>query len=263
VPTASGATARGRTSTRERRSPRSEGTKRGQSNFRDTASLTAAKGFVFDVDGTLIDSNDAHAHAWQHAFLEAGPSTGFEQIRRLIGKGSDKLLAELAGIELHGPRGQQLSARKTEIFKAHYLPHLKPFPQARELLLHVKQYGTKLAVATSASPHELDALLAIVKAEHLFEVKITGEQAGSSKPDPDSVSRAVSELGLRSAQCVMVGDTPYDAAAARRAGVAFIGLRCGGWRDGELQPAIAVYSTPAELLKALQKKAESEALRFS
>lgn len=225
--------------------------------------MTAAKGFVFDVDGTLIDSNDAHAQAWQHVCLEAGLAIGLQQIRRLIGKGSDRLLAELTGIDLHSSRGQQLSTRKTGIFKAHYLPHLKPFPRARDLLLHVKQSGAKLAVATSASPDELDALLAIVKAGQLFDVKVTGEDAGSSKPDPDSVSCAVRKLGLKPAQCVMAGDTPYDAAAARSAGVAFIGLRCGGWRDRELHPAIAVYSAPAELLQALQKKAESEALRFS
>ena len=225
--------------------------------------MISEKGFVFDVDGTLIDSNDSHAHAWQHALLEAELSIGFDLIRRLIGKGSDKLLAELTGIDLHSPRGQQLSARKTEIFKPHYLPELKPFPQARDLLLHLKQSGARLAVATSASADELDALLAVAKAGHLFEVKITAEDAGGSKPDPDSVVCAVRKLGLKPAQCVMVGDTPYDAAAARRAGVAFIGLRCGGWRDKELQPAIAVYSAPAQLLKALQKKAESEALRFS
>lgn len=225
--------------------------------------MTADKGFIFDVDGTLIDSNDAHAHAWQHALLEARLAIGFEPIRRLIGKGSDKLLAELTGIDVRSPRGQQLSARKTELFKSHYLPRLKPFAQAAELLRYLKRGGARLAVATSASPAELDDLLALLRADQVFDVKVTAEDAGASKPDPDSISRAVRNLGLKPAQCVMVGDTPYDAGAARRASVAFIGLRCGGWRDKELQPAIAVYSGPAELLSALQKKAESEALRFS
>ena len=218
--------------------------------------MTSAKGFVFDVDGTLIDSNDAHAHAWQHAFLEAGLAIGFEPIRLLIGKGSDKLLAELAGVDLHSPRGEQLSARKSELFKSHYLRRLKPFAQAAELLLYLKRGGVKLAVATSASPAELDDLLAVARAGRVFDVKVTAEDARASKPDPDSISRAVRNLGLKPAQSVMVGDTPYDANAARRASVAFIGLRCGGWRDKELQPAIAVYSGPADLLRALQKKGD-------
>jgi phosphoglycolate phosphatase-like HAD superfamily hydrolase len=126
----------------------------------------------------------------------------------------------------------------------------------------LKATGVRLAVATSASPEELEDLLAIVRAGHLFDVKTTADDAGRSKPDPDSISIAVRKLGLKPAQCVMVGDTPYDAAAARAAGVRFIGLRCGGWRDTELQPAVAVFSGPAELHKR-RKKAESEAPRFS
>ena len=227
--------------------------------------MIAAKGFVFDVDGTLIDSNDGHAHAWRHAFLEAGLPIGFERIRRLIGMGSDKLLAELAGIDADSPRGRALSAHKTGIFRSHYLPRLKPFPQARALLVHLKSKATKLAVATSASPEELEALLEVVEAAHIFDAKITAEDVGRSKPDPDSVSLAVRKLGLKPIDCVMVGDSVYDTEAARRAGVRFIGLRCGGWRDTQLQPAIAVYSGPAELLQAIKdiKKAESKALRLS
>jgi phosphoglycolate phosphatase-like HAD superfamily hydrolase len=126
----------------------------------------------------------------------------------------------------------------------------------------VKAAGLRLAVATSASPNELEALLAIVGAGDFFDAKITGEDAGRSKPDPDSVSCAVRKLRLTPSDCVMVGATPYDAAAARSAGVAFIGLRCGGWRDADLQPA-NVYSGPGELRRHFIKKAESEALRFS
>ena len=228
--------------------------------------MLLSKGFVFDVDGTLVDSNDAHAHAWRHAFMEAGLAVGFEPIRRLIGKGSDKLLAELTGLDADSPHAKALAARKTEIFKAHYLPRLKPFPQARELLIYLKNHEIKLAVSTSASPDELQTLLGVINSGELFNVKVTGEDAARSKPDPDPVSCAVRKLGLKPLDCVMVGDTPYDAAAAKAAGVRFIGLRCGGWRDSDLQPAMGVYSAPADLLKTFSrgaKKAESVALRFS
>ena len=220
--------------------------------------MLLSKGFVFDVDGTLVDSNDAHAHAWRHAFMEAGLAVGFEPIRRLIGKGSDKLLAELTGLDADSPRAKGLAACKTEIFTAYYLPRLKPFPHARDLLVFLSNHDIKLAVATSASPEELDALLDVVKVRDMLDVKVTGEDAGRSKPDPDPVSCALRKLGLKPLDCVMVGDTPYDAAAAKAAGVRFIGLRCGGWRDSDLQPAMGVYSAPADLLKTLRAKQQPQ-----
>src|SRR3954471_20554630 len=91
-------------------------------------------GVLLDVDGTLVDSNDAHAHAWLKALAEAGVSAEFTAVRRLIGKGGDKLLPEVSGIEADSARGQAISKRRGEIFQQEYLPKLRPFPGAKELL---------------------------------------------------------------------------------------------------------------------------------
>jgi HAD superfamily hydrolase (TIGR01509 family) len=204
------------------------------------------QGIIFDVDGTLVDSNDAHARAFQEAFAERGFEIALENIRRLIGKGSDKLIPELIG--RYDPA---VADRKSEIFKQKYLPRLRPLPGARELVSHLKQRGLKLAVASSAAKEELDALLRIAALESCFEEKTSADDAQHSKPDPDIVQAAVRKLGLPASRCLMIGDTPYDAQAAQRAGVAFVGVRCGGWDEKDLQPALDVFSDPAAILRAI------------
>jgi HAD superfamily hydrolase (TIGR01509 family) len=202
------------------------------------------EGIIFDVDGTLVDSNDAHAKAFQEAFAERGLQIAFEKIRRRIGKGSDKLIPELIG---HYDRA--IADRKSEIFKLKFLPGLRPFPGASQLVHRLHSMGLKLAVASSAVKEELEALLRIAGVLECFPQRTSAEDAEHSKPDPDIVQAAVRKLALPPARCVMIGDTPYDAEAARRAAVAFVGVRCGGWRDADLQPAIGVYADPADLLQ--------------
>src|SRR5258708_1111111 len=108
------------------------------------------KGVLLDVDGTLVDSNDAHAEAWVRALAEAGVRAEFAKVRRLIGKGGDKLLPEVAGIDAASPRGKAIGERRGEIFQTEYLPSLRPFPGARDLLLRMKGNGLRLAVASSS-----------------------------------------------------------------------------------------------------------------
>jgi HAD superfamily hydrolase (TIGR01509 family) len=204
------------------------------------------QGVIFDLDGTLVDSNDAHARAFVEAFGEFGLRIPFEKVRRLIGKGSDKLIPELIG--RYEPA---LAERKKEIFMQRDLPALRAFACVEELLAALRSKGLKLAVASSAAEEELDALLEVAHAKRYFEAKTDADDAERSKPDPDIVQAALRKLALPPARCVMVGDTPYDAHAARAAGVAFVGVRCGGWRDAELQPAVGVYEDPADLLRDL------------
>jgi HAD superfamily hydrolase (TIGR01549 family) len=193
---------------------------------------------IFDVDGTLVDSNDAHAQAFAEAL-----DIPFERVRPLIGMGSDKLMPALIG-----RYDESLAERKKQIFKARYLPSLRPFPKVRELLEALKDMKLRLAVASSAGKDELDALLEVAGAKPCLEAQTDADDADKSKPDPDIVQAAVGKLGLPAGRCVMVGDTPYDAQAAARAGVAFIGLRCGGWGERDLCPALAVYDDPVALL---------------
>lgn len=193
---------------------------------------------ILDVDGTLVDSNDAHARAFAEVL-----DVPFERVRPLIGMGSDKLMPRLTG-----RYDESLAQRKKRVFKARYLPHLQPFPKVREVLEKFKGMRLRMVVASSASKDELDALLEVAGAQPYLEAQTDADDADKSKPDPDVVQAALEKLRLPAEHCVMVGDTPYDAQAAARAGVAFIGLRCGGWSERDLQPALAVYADPAELL---------------
>lgn len=206
------------------------------------------KGVILDVDGTLVDSNDAHARAWVEAFAEAGMSVSYDRVRPLIGKGSDKLLVEAAGIEKDSPQGKQLSDRRSEIFRQRYLPHLRATPGAHDLLVQMRDAGLKLVVASSAEKAELTKLLKLAGALDLIEDKTSSGDVERSKPDPDVVHAAIESSGLEAGELVMLGDTPYDVEAAGRAHVASIAVRSGGWDDEHLQGALAVYDNPADLL---------------
>jgi HAD superfamily hydrolase (TIGR01509 family) len=206
------------------------------------------QGAIFDVDGTLVDSNDAHAAAFVEAFAESGLQVAFEEVRPLIGKGSDKLIPRLIG-----RYDQAIAERKKAIFMARHLPGVRAFPAVDLLLARLRTMDFRLAVASSAARDELDALLDVARAKGYFAAVTDADDAERSKPDPDIVLAALDRLGFAAERCVMVGDTPYDAAAARRAGVPFLGVRCGGWADRDLQPAIGVYEDPAELLASLVK----------
>jgi HAD superfamily hydrolase (TIGR01509 family) len=206
------------------------------------------RGVILDVDGTLVESNDAHAHAWVEALAEQGIQVPFELVRPLIGMGGDKLLPCVAGIEEDSAKGMKISERRREIFEERYLPSLRATPGANELLRRMHAEGLKLAVASSAKEDELGPLLRVCGADKLIERKTSSDDADRSKPDPDIVHAALGRLGLPPGEVVMLGDTPYDLESAERAGVPLIAVRCGGWKDEDLAGALAVYNDPADLL---------------
>jgi HAD superfamily hydrolase (TIGR01509 family) len=205
-------------------------------------------GVILDVDGTLVDSNDAHAKSWVEAMAEHDYIVPFEKVRRLIGEGGDKVLPETIGIQAESDEGKQISSRRGEIFKERYLPSVRAFPSAQKLLDHMRARGLKLAVASSAKPDELRALLQIVGAADLIEEKSSSKDVKNSKPDPDIMLVTMEKIGLPADEVVMLGDTPYDIESARKVGVGTIALRCGGWQDRDLAKALAIYTDTADLL---------------
>jgi HAD superfamily hydrolase (TIGR01509 family) len=209
------------------------------------------KAALLDIDGTLLDSNHAHAQAWIETLAEFGHTVGFDRVRHLIGKGGDKLLPEVTGIEKDSPEGKRISERRSAVFKEKYLPGLRPFDGARELLQAMKQGGLKLVVATSAQKDELAGLLARANVTDLIEEATTSSDAEESKPDPDIVLAALRSAGCSADEAIMLGDTPYDVEASTRAGVAIVAVRCGGWSDADLGGAVAVYDDPRDLLAGL------------
>jgi HAD superfamily hydrolase (TIGR01509 family) len=206
------------------------------------------KGVIFDVDGTLVDSNDAHAQSWVDTFKGAGYEVPFEVVRPLIGMGADKLLPRTIGVRHDSEEGKKLIKRRSEIFRERYLSRLRPLPGARALVLRVRDDGLKTIVATSAKDEELKGLLKAAEVDDLMEEKATASDAKRSKPDPDIVEAAIEESGVPANKAVMIGDTPYDVEAATRAGVRIIAFRSGGWDDASLKGAAQIYDGPADLL---------------
>jgi HAD superfamily hydrolase (TIGR01509 family) len=203
---------------------------------------------ILDVDGTLVDSNDAHARAWVDAFAAEGITVAFDRIRRAIGMGSDKLMPAVAGIDKDSPEGRRISERRARIFKERELPGIRAFPGVHALAERLVDDGYVLSVASSAKDDELRPLLERAGVLDLVAANASSDDAERSKPDPDIVVAALKAAGVDASRAIMIGDTPYDVAAAGRAGVRIIGLECGGWRSEELNGAIAVYADPAHLL---------------
>jgi HAD superfamily hydrolase (TIGR01509 family) len=213
------------------------------------------KAVLFDVDGTLIDSNDQHARAWVAALAEAGYPIPFERVRPLIGMGGDKILPELVpGLEEESPQGKAIGEARTRIFKERELDTIPPTRGARELLEAVRKRGARVVVATSAKKSELDGLLARGDLGPLVDVAATGDDAEDSKPDPGIIGAALKQAGVAAGDAVMVGDTKYDVEAAHRAGVACVALLCGGNDPATLREADAVFADPAALREALDQR---------
>jgi len=210
--------------------------------------VTRVRAVILDVDGTLLHSNDAHAQAFVDAAAEAGATVDFAAVRRRIGMGGDKLIPEVFGVEKESALGSRIEERKGEIFRDRYLPTLRPTPGARDLLERLRHDGLALVVATSAQGDDLKGLLDRAGVRDLIEESTTASEVEESKPDPDVVHAALHKVGAAPGEVVMIGDTPYDVEAAARAGVALVGVRCGGWDDDGLRGAIAVFDDPADVL---------------
>lgn len=209
------------------------------------------RGVLLDVDGTLLDSNDAHAMSWVDALAHFRVEVSFERVRPLIGMGGDKVVRELAGVEKETPLGVEISDFRAAVFRKEYLPQLVPFDGARELLLKLRDAGKKLVVATSARGDELSLLLRQANVDDLIQAEATSSDADASKPDPDIVHAAVARAKMAPHDLVMLGDTPYDVEACRRAGVRCLVFRCGGhWRDEQYgASALGIYDGPRDLLR--------------
>jgi HAD superfamily hydrolase (TIGR01509 family) len=205
-------------------------------------------GVILDVDGTLVLSNAAHARAWADVLHEAGYEVPVERLQRLIGMGSDKLLPAAIGVDKDSPLGKHLSQRRKEVFSERYLPHLQPTPGASDLLARLRAEHKALMIASSAEGDELRGLLAVCGAADLAERTPPPSHVEGSKPEPDVVQAALARLDRPAAAALMLGDTPYDVEAARRAGVGIIAVRSGGWADADLDGALAIYDDPADLL---------------
>ena len=206
---------------------------------------------IFDVDGTLIDTVDDHARAWLWAFARHGHDIPFEDIRAQIGKGGDQLMPVFLPPEELEHIGKTLSEERDAFFKDEYLPHVRAFPMVRELFERIKADGKRIVLASSAHEEELTRYEKVAGIDDLIEESTSSDDAEKSKPHPDIFHAALAKLGgIDPSRAIVVGDTPWDAEAAGKAGLRTIGLLCGGFPEIELADAgcVAIFASPADLL---------------
>ncbi len=208
------------------------------------------KAILFDIDGTLVDSNDQHVLAWREVFAGIGKDFDWQLLHDQIGKGADMLVPTL----LPGSdpaTAEQLGEAHGKIYKAKYLAAVKPFTAAHDLLRKAHEAGQLVVLASSASQSELDHYIDLLDARELIAATTCADDVEQSKPAPDIFATALATVApLTAAEVIVVGDTPYDIEAAKAAGIAAIGLRSGKFRDEVLlgAGAVALYDNVAALL---------------
>jgi HAD superfamily hydrolase (TIGR01509 family) len=215
--------------------------------------MDPSRGVILDLDGTLLDSNDAHAEAWMQAMAEAGHNPDFQDVRRRIGMGGDFLIPETLGVDPDSAAGKEISERRRKIFENRYLPHLKPFPRARDLVQRLRDEGYRVVVASSSRREELARMLDTVGISDLIDSATSASDVDNSKPEPDVLQAALRCLEMSPAEVFLIGDTPYDLQAAARLGMPVIAVRSGGWDDVGLTGAAAVYADVAELVQRFEE----------
>lgn len=209
------------------------------------------KAVIFDIDGTLVDSVDLHARAWQETFARYGKSIAFEKVRYQIGKGGDQLMPVFFSREELDDFGEEMEKFRGQLFKREYLPRVRAFPKVRELFERVRADGKRIVLASSAKKDELGEYKRIANVEDLVEDETSADDAEKSKPHPDIFEAALGQLaGVSAEEAVVVGDTPYDAEAAGKIGLRTIGMLCGGFPAEDLRAAgcVEIYESPADLL---------------
>jgi len=185
------------------------------------------KAVIFDIDGTLVDSVDLHAAAWQQAFAKFGHQIPFERIRQQIGKGGDQLIPVFLSREELDRFGRQLEEYRSDLFKREYLPRVRPFPLVRELFERIRHDGKRVTLASSAKKDELAIYKRIARIEDLVETETSADDVERSKPYPDVFQVAAARAELRT-----------------------IAVLCGGFAEADLSATgcIAIYRDPADLL---------------
>lgn len=196
------------------------------------------KAVIFDVDGTLTDSVDLHAKAWQETLNYFGHAVPFGKIRSQIGKGGDQLIPVFLSEQEVEEKGEEIKKYRGTLFKKSFLSQVKPFPKVRELFERLLEDEWKLALASSARKEELQVYKDICRISDLLGTETSSDDVEESKPHPDIFQAAMKRLGhVLPENCVVVGDSPFDAEAAGKAGIRAVGLLSGGFPEADLRSA--------------------------
>ncbi len=206
---------------------------------------------IFDIDGTLVDSVDLHAECWAEALRHVHIDVSVGRMRREIGKGADQLLPDLMPGEKLEAERTRIAAFRAELFKTKYLSRVKAFAGVPDLFRRIRADGRRIVLASSSDAKEVTAYAKIAGITDLVDVTTSADDAENSKPDPDIFAAALAKVApITADDAIVVGDATWDIIAAKKAGLAAIGLTCGAFSEAELREAgaVAVYRDPADLL---------------
>ena len=184
---------------------------------------------IFDVDGTLVDSNDLHADCWVEAFAHFGKRVAWDLVRTQIGKGGDLLVPDLLSAREMQRFGEALKKYRSELYKSAYMPRVQPFPRIRELFAELRRRGIRLALASSANPDEVEYTTQLLGVGELLEGSTSKHDAKLSKPSPEIFRAALDQIGTAARTTMTVGDTPYDVLASHRAALPIAAVLSGGF----------------------------------
>ena len=207
--------------------------------------------FIFDIDGTLVDSNELHVDSWDRAFRRFGKQFPRQKLRAQVGKGSDQYIPEFLTPDEIKRFGKELDEYRSELFRTEYLPKVRPFPKTRELFERIHDDGKRIVLASSGKKTDTEYYVHLLKVDDLIAGYVSGDDADSSKPAPDIFTASLKKLnGVSPRDAVTVGDTKFDIQAAAKAGLKTVAFLCGGTSEAVLDAAgaTAVYRDPADFL---------------
>ncbi len=209
------------------------------------------KAIIFDLDGTLVDSVEYHAEAWVKAFKEYGYDFSHETLSQQIGKGSEFIVGDLLSSEEAEKLHSDIAQYRKQYYQDNLLEKVRPFPKVKELFEAIKADGTAIVLASSARKETIEHYKQLLEIEDLIEGATSTDEVEKSKPEPDIFRTALDKLdGVSADEVIVVGDSPYDAIAAKKIDITTIGLLGGGFSEDTLKEAgcVAIYKDPADLL---------------
>jgi HAD superfamily hydrolase (TIGR01549 family) len=204
---------------------------------------------ILDVDGTLVDSNELHAKAWQESFAYFGKELEMDQIMVHIGKGGDLLVPDLLNAREMQEFARELKEYRKNLFRERYLDSVRPFPGISETLRRLREKDLRLILATSSDPPEVKHFIELLGIEELIEGATSKDDAEFSKPSPEIFQAALERLGTKPEETIVVGDTPYDVLAAHRASLPIAAVLCGGFDRESLESAEFIFDDVGGLLE--------------
>ena len=211
------------------------------------------KGILFDVDGTLVDSNEAHVQCWLEAFAHFGKELAYDEVRHQIGKGGDLLVPDLLDARAMRRFGEPLKKYRSKLYREKYMPHVRPFPRMRPYLEELRRLGFRLVLASSSDAEEVEYYTQLLGVGDLLEGSTSKGDAEFSKPSPEIFRAALERAGSDPERTIAVGDTPYDVLAAHRIPLPVAAVLCGGVERELLAKAEFLFAGVEELVREINR----------